>query len=83
MDPDQTAPRGAVLSGSTLFAMSSDIEGKSITLRNILEAQLLEFKEDIEVWASVTTFIFIANIYIEGYVHEEWGHDSSKSTIMF
>ena len=32
-----------------------DIEGDNFTLRNILEAPLLEFKEDIEVWISLTT----------------------------
>ena len=30
-----------------------DVEGESFTLRNILEAPLLQYKEEIEVWAAI------------------------------
>ena len=46
-----------------------DIEGDNFTLRNILEAPLLEFKEDIEV----LTYSYIRIMYI--LMHLRMYHD--------
>ena len=49
-DPDQTAPRGAVWSGSTLFAIPS-ASFRLITLRQSHTIQILEWLQQI-FWVS-------------------------------
>ena len=48
---------------------SFDVESESFQLRNIMEAPLLKFREDIEVHTIFCTYIQMCAYYIPGLIY--------------